>query len=1163
MFLKPCLKSQIEQDESTIIYTLVYYPPTSGDRMKRHIISALISTALAVMGPTTKLVAQDFAIDLLSKGECHRDSSQWDSAIYYFDRAATAFATEKSWAQSIEAQLKANKVRIVELQYDKADSTLGPLLTLAKEKLAPGALTMAHVLDQSGNLLMKTGRYDRASIKLQEGLAIKKALKMHDDDIAHSYYLLGDAWRSMGIIDSAMSAYQNALKIREKIFGTQSKETAGVWSNIAILHRINGDFDKAINIYQKSDSINLRIFGSEHERRASTLNGMGIIYAQSARYPEALDCFTQLLKIDQKTQKKDSPLLAKTYTNLGILHELMGDLKTAQEMHKKSLGIKLKSFEPDNPNLIVDYQGLGVILSQIGDIDQALLYLRQVVEMELKAYSSNDPRLGTTYNMLASALEKKEAWDEALHYLGLAESIFLKHGESLIELGPLYHTIASIYAKRNQHDSALIYCHKALMTNQDFQKEHPNVAGNHLLMGNLLVQMNNLDSADMHYREALRINHLVHGDKHIDVATAHSKVGSVLATRRAYEEALREIQFALRAVTDDFREMDYHHNPIPAQTMTPRTVAIVLGEKGEILEDYAAQEDNEEMMKLALSTFDRAIDMIDAAQFSYKASGSVAKLKEELDPIYEHAISAAHVLFHKTDDQKYLEQAFRFSEKNKAALLVAAINETRAKEFSGLPIEILEKENNIKRNLTYYEQQLLGANHPQTDSTISEIQHKLFVLHQQYDNLIHDIEKNYPQYYKLKYESKTIEIERLQKAIPSDEVFIEYFLGRDHIYAFLFGQRVRRFVKIEIEAEFPSTIRGLRSAIADVDSDEKEYEEICRRLYRTLISPLEYDFSNEKITIVTDGELGYIPFEILIADGLGDPSSSKRPYLFLNHAVSYAYSATLEQQLSDQENSHKQTDLRYLAFAPDFNGRNENGDADIPNFLAHNQMVRGRLLPLLGAKREVESLNQQFEGDFYYEQDAQESTFKKIASQYGIIHLATHAIIDDINPLNSRLLFTIMGDSLDDGNLYAWELFGMDLNAKLAVLSACNTGFGKIQKGEGVQSLGRAFAYAGCPSRLMSLWPSQDASTADIMINFYRYLAEGFSKDEALRKAKITYLENAPAFSTHPFYWAGFILQGDPSPLVESTPMLWYVVALSMIVYLVVIVFFKTKRRRD
>jgi CHAT domain-containing protein len=159
-----------------------------------------------------------------------------------------------------------------------------------------------------------------------------------------------------------------------------------------------------------------------------------------------------------------------------------------------------------------------------------------------------------------------------------------------------------------------------------------------------------------------------------------------------------------------------------------------------------------------------------------------------------------------------------------------------------------------------------------------------------------------------------------------------------------------------------------------------------------------------------------------------------------------------------------------------------------------------------------------------------------VANQYRVIHLATHSIVDDENPSFSRLIFSAGSDSTEDGHLHSYELYNLHLNADLVTLSACNTGFGKIQEGEGIMSLARGFAYAGCPNIVMSLWPASDKATAHLMEMFYQGLAAGLSKDAALRKAKLQYLNEADALSANPYFWSSFVFMGEPSPLKTTMP---------------------------
>ena len=165
---------------------------------------------------------------------------------------------------------------------------------------------------------------------------------------------------------------------------------------------------------------------------------------------------------------------------------------------------------------------------------------------------------------------------------------------------------------------------------------------------------------------------------------------------------------------------------------------------------------------------------------------------------------------------------------------------------------------------------------------------------------------------------------------------------------------------------------------------------------------------------------------------------------------------------------------------------------------------------------------------------ATEGIFKDTARYYDILHLSMHTIIDNRNPMFSKLAFTSIDDSIEDGLLNTHEIYNMNLNARLAVLSSCSSGEGILQKGEGVMSLARAFMYAGCPSIVMTLWVVEDKSSISLMTEFYKELAKGRSKDEALRNSKLKFIEEENLTRVHPFYWSTYICVGTPEPLFYS-----------------------------
>ncbi len=203
-------------------------------------------------------------------------------------------------------------------------------------------------------------------------------------------------------------------------------------------------------------------------------------------------------------------------------------------------------------------------------------------------------------------------------------------------------------------------------------------------------------------------------------------------------------------------------------------------------------------------------------------------------------------------------------------------------------------------------------------------------------------------------------------------------------------------------------------------------------------------------------------------------------------------------------------------------------------------------------------------GQGFFQTSALESDFHREADQYQVLHLATHGLVEDQQPLYSKLVFAPEDDSVYDGFLHAYEIYNMRLPANLVVLSACNTGVGKLEKGEGIMSLSRAFFYAGVKSLLMSLWKVSDESTSELMVSFYEGLKAGEDKDLALQQAKVTYIQNQEiAMKSHPYFWAGFVLKGDPGALsLKSSWGYWGYFLLGFLILLGLVFGVRSSRKK-
>jgi CHAT domain-containing protein len=217
------------------------------------------------------------------------------------------------------------------------------------------------------------------------------------------------------------------------------------------------------------------------------------------------------------------------------------------------------------------------------------------------------------------------------------------------------------------------------------------------------------------------------------------------------------------------------------------------------------------------------------------------------------------------------------------------------------------------------------------------------------------------------------------------------------------------------------------------------------------------------------------------------------------------------------------------------------------------------------ATRAAQGLGEDLGAHVMLGMDANESGFRKLAGKYGILHLGTHAEMNATNPMYSRLVLSKQGESGgadEDGYLHAYEIYELDLRAQLAVLTACETGTGQNEAGEGVRSLGYGFAYAGCPSLVMSLWNIDEKVSSQIITRFYELLAQGVPKHQALRNAKLEHLAAAQGELSLPYYWAGLVLVGDVEPIELDRNWPWWTVVLVVLGLLVASFLFSRWRKR-
>jgi CHAT domain-containing protein len=504
-------------------------------------------------------------------------------------------------------------------------------------------------------------------------------------------------------------------------------------------------------------------------------------------------------------------------------------------------------------------------------------------------------------------------------------------------------------------------------------------------------------------------------------------------------------------------------------------------------------------------------DLSRREQFTFESKESRAVLQADITDL---GINASVKAYEMSNDPDYLQKAFFFMEKNKGNILLDRIFELKARSFSGIPETLLENESRIRGELALYKNRLLSAT--DRDSNLNAIKRRYEDKLMEYINLVSEIENKYQDYYRLKYESVSVTAEQIRKLIPSrDKMIIQYYVGEDNIYFTALTRKKIIIKSTSRDRNLDKNLIGLlnqmnNKQINEVENDStllRDFIKYSRYLYEHLLAPVLNDVNGrvKEITIVPDGILCYLPFEILLTQ---DPAKthmdfSALPYLLKDLRVSYDHSSSLIFNINDNNRKNKK---QYLGFAPEYTTTDNLGR--------------------LSANRdEIEACRRIWKGTSFIGKQATETEFLSSASVYNIVHLAAHTVLNDEDPQGSCLVFTGGGNEMNDGRLYIHELYNMNLNTQLLILSACETGTGHIKRGEGIISLARAFRFAGCHNILMSLWKVNDRTAMEMMVLFNRNLKKGLTKDKALQYAKLKYIQGDR--NLHPSFWASMILIGD------------------------------------
>jgi CHAT domain-containing protein/Tfp pilus assembly protein PilF len=826
----------------------------------------------------------------------------------------------------------------------------------------------------------------------------------------------------------------------------------------------------------------------------------------------AVNCLTTWSKEQKKTK-----LAADSVSAAGTRFRLGKEPEKALEFLQKALSI-YGNIQDERGEADV-LGGIGAVYFDRKDYDKALSYYRKALEKREKV---DDKQLtGNTLNSLGSVYYSYlNDYPQAIYYYGRAEALRAEIGDlaglrtTRTYKGAVLRSLANELQLRGKYPEALQQLEKALESDKELNARSG--AGETLSqMGFVYSKIGDYVSAVSKLNEAVKL--MQEDNNLLGLAGVYNHLGIVLQKSGRYEKALEYFNTSL-----NIYEKDQDH----------KSVIALLNNIGTLFHDTR--------------------DYSKAEEYHLKALQISRNIKDQVNEV--------NCLLNLANDQIMMEKPEEAMLNYKPAYEIASqlkSPELMWKIFAGMA-ENFEQRGEYERAVELNDSVLKIIeglrNTMQTDEfktsfmarerfVFEDIINLLGTLHEKDRTKGYDILAfNYAERSKsralldllsgsrAKVFTQPVSLEEAQNLCPDkNTVILEYSLGDSSSCMWVITRSEHQIFRLPNRKTLQEQVELIRFSMQDPSQGTSEFlVKAGSSLYEELIKPAESFLSKKsRIIIIPDEVLNYLPFELLITGGElsgSGGSFSDIQFLIRKYPLSYVQSASVLKSLLAEQNAGagtKSEGKSLIAF----------GDPVFDNTINISGSGGNRFNRLEYSGTEVKKIASLFRNgsaDVFLRDEATENNVKYGADlkKYSYLHFATHGYINEDKPELSSLVLTKETSSEEDGLLQATEIFDLKLNADLVVLSACQTGLGKLIRGEGIIGLSRAFMYAGTRSVLVSLWSVSDISTAILMEEFYKNMViRKLSKTDSLRKAQLTLMSDEKF--AHPFYWAPFVLFGN------------------------------------
>ncbi len=799
--------------------------------------------------------------------------------------------------------------------------------------------------------------------------------------------------------------------------------------------------------------------------------------------------------------------------NIGNYNFLKKKYNIALDFYNKSINSNASKFKSAQ-----SYCQVGYIYFLQGDYHKSLnYYLKGLPLIEKHGTIKSLLAHSINFALVCNKLNSKESITQGLYYLNNIDSIIKINPNTSFNNAHLYNLqngFGNLYTSNHFLNSkkANFHYNKGLNLAKKLN-DHYLTSIIYSNLGELYLKMKN-DSSLYYFSKSLSFNlngESIANETHKNISLFYLEKSELKKSLKHIEQSLN-LSFSIKANS----QLEILTSEELLKTEDMRVTVSSLSLKSKILYNlYIEKKDTVFLEELIKNSY--FLNKFVTLLINYNTTETDTKFlwREEISENFTLGVKAAYLL-NDTDTM------FEFMESNKAFLLSQDIN--TKKKLLNIPEEVSYKNIELKRKILNLEEKT-------NTFQVSSQQDSLFKLKEKYQNFRDSINLIYPEYLSLDQKIEPTTLETVKKGLNKNDVVISFSVNKIKIgdeKSSLIGLAITKEKTIPFKIpDSDKTIKSLRiyrkllSSPLKTKKELNEFKSVAYFLYNQLFPTPEIKelIKDKDVLIVPDVSMENTPLEALIS------KKGSFRYLIEDCSISYAYSLTFSELNKDVI-------------------RKTSNDI---SFYSPIKFDKTTISSLPFTEKESNDIESILSGDFYQFDNANKSNFLKNSVNSKIIHLATHANASG----NPQIQFY-------DSILPLHELYTYKNNADLVVLSACETNLGEIKKGEGVLSLARGFFHSGANSVVSSLWKINDASTSEIMTDFYKNLKDNQSKTLALNNAKRSYLKKHSLSEKSPYYWASFVLIGDTNPVFESSLTLY--LSTLFITLIILFIFFFKKR---